>query len=169
MVKKIILIVAILLSLNTAKAQNQPVITDTLQWLKTNIEQKSSYYSGKPLRVLLDSLYGLNIKLQDYIPPNSQTLSFPDTIYTDHLQIYLGEYYNGIKGHLHDSAFWVHPGMDTLNTHIPYLYIKFSQQIPFLMKWFSYDPQGLGSSIWNTMLAEYYAPFVVGRVRIGEY
>jgi len=169
MVKKIILIAAILLGLHTAKAQNQPVVTDTLQWLKTNIEQRSGYFSGKPLGILLDSLYGLNAKLEDYISPISPTLSLPDTIYTDHLQIYFGNYFNGPKGHLHDSAFRVHPGMDTLNTHIPYLYIKFAQQIPFLANWYSYDPKGLGSIHWNPLLAAYYGPFVVSSVTVGEY
>jgi len=67
--KKIILIAVIILSLHTVKAQNQPVVTDTLQWLKTNIEQRSSYFNGKPLSVLLDSLHGLQLNIGDYTRP----------------------------------------------------------------------------------------------------
>ena len=45
---------------STTKIQGQ-AITDTLQWLKINVEQKDSHYAGKPLSALLDTLANRNI------------------------------------------------------------------------------------------------------------
>lgn len=53
--KKLMIILGIMVLLGI-KLNAQSPVTDTLQWLKTNIEQRKNLFINKPLSVLLDSL-----------------------------------------------------------------------------------------------------------------
>ena len=160
--KKIIIITLLVIISSSLKVQSQPVVTDTLQWLKTNIEQRSSYFHGKPMVVLLDSLYGLKASLKDYTGAPPSAISRPDTVYMNHIIIYFDHIYSGAicSSHL-DNPY--------LNTHVPYLYIKFKQLIPFIARWHFDNREGSGSITWNPSLAAYYGVFIVDSVTVGEY
>ena len=97
---KLIIFLLILICFGAIQLKAQMPITDTLQWLKTRIEQKKAYYIGKPFRFLLDTLRSNSIYIQQYTPPvtsyNAPTLTQPkDTIYSNNFIVFFGEYYGG--------------------------------------------------------------------------
>ena len=134
---KYISIIIVLIWLNCfcikSFGQQQPAPTDTLGWLKTNIEAKSSYFVSKPLSVLLDTLNANSLlsAIVDYgrshISDDAPAHTYPtDTVWTNGIAIYFGAIFDGgIKVQMHEAN-W------SVNTHIPYLSLTFTQKIPFL-------------------------------------
>src|SRR5690606_22584445 len=126
----------------SSKAQ----ITDTLQWLRTNIEQREHLFIHQPLQVMLDSLYELKRGIIQYSPPYPEVWSQPDTIWGKRIALYFGEIWGGsLISQLHDS-------MSGIHTHVPVIYVEFSWPVPFISKWVSIDRDGLGSLYWNPQL-----------------
>ena len=165
--KKIILLISILVTgyINANNAQGQ-AITDTLQWLKTNIEQKSSYYTGKPLSVLLDTLNKRNIYpgLWQYVhafkSDGAQAESIAgDTVYVASFTIYFGYQLFG-RG----TVDQVHRANPSINTHLKWMYLKFTQKIPL--------PSNI---IFDSHFGDQFnavqsicRPFIVKSVSVGE-
>ncbi|MBX2931677.1 MAG: hypothetical protein KF781_07025 [Chitinophagaceae bacterium] len=166
---KSIIIVLLLVIIGTDNLKSQTPI-DTLQWLKTNIEQKNYLFSGKPLSVLFDSLGNLKNALADYDAPiiddNGQ---FSDTTHNAFLRIYFapGSLFVFNKYHRHSYSPVTH--RDTLNTHVPCLEITFASPVPFVTAWFDNDKERLGSMKWNRYLRNYWGQFIVDSVIVGEY
>ena len=163
--KKLITIILFSLSFVHSNAQNSPVITDTLQWLKTNIEQKNNYYHGKPLHLLLDSLYGLKSSIKCYMAIMPKSLRNRDTSsgYDNNITIYFANIYD--KGNITLSHF----NDINANTHVPQLKIYFTTDVPFKNYWLDTDRKGLGSVMWNSTLENFYSPYLVDSVSVGEY
>ena len=168
MKSSLIILLVVITSLDTTKVQGQPLgITDTLQWLKINIEQHSSYYDGKQLSVLLDTLcaYGLADALLDYTSPltsdNAPAWTRPgDIVWTNHFTIYMGELYGGgVKAQLHDAN-------PNTNTHIPKIHLTFTKEIPFPSTML--DVRILGHR-WTTEAANLCKTYIVESVSVGEY
>ena len=68
--KKIITIFIITLSLKSAQAQIANIGSDTLLWLKNNLENRSaSHFSGQTFKTVLDSLYQLKAQIIEFTPP----------------------------------------------------------------------------------------------------
>ncbi|HML57049.1 MAG TPA: hypothetical protein PLE75_00210 [Ferruginibacter sp.] len=92
--KKIIFIVVVLM-LRVGYSNAQPPITDTLQWLRTNIEQRQHLFVNKPLKVMFDSLGTLKQGILQYSPPLSEMWGRPDTIWCKDITLYFGKPYGG--------------------------------------------------------------------------
>jgi hypothetical protein len=162
----IVIIISIIISTSCYStkitAQNPP-ITDTLQWLKVNIEQKNSYFYNKPFSAILDTLqvYGLKNKLTEYLIPNisydqpAHTLA-RDTIKTRILKIYLEDFFNSPKLFSHDTN-------PNINTHIKWIYMEFFEPIPY--------PNSVyvkRSTAWHT-IENLVKNYTIYRVSVGEY
>lgn len=161
--KKLIIIIGFILTFVKSDAQYSPVITDTLQWLKTNIEQKNSYYHGKPLHLLLDSLYGLKSAIKCHMGIMPKSLRNPDTGYDNNITIYFANIFDGgniTLSHFNDI---------NANTHVPQLKIYFTTDVPFKNYWRDTDRKGLGSVMWNSIVENFYSPYLVDSVSVGEY
>ena len=166
--KNLVLIISIFAAgcFSTTKIQGQ-AITDTLQWLKINIEQKNNHYAGKPLSVLLDTLAKRNIYrgiwqyMSAIISDGAQAESSPgDTIYTASMKIYFGNQLFGVG-----KISQIHRENPSINTHLRWMYLKFTQKIPFptsitLDQHFG-DQFGSVESICR--------PYIVQSVTVGEY
>ena len=164
---KIIIIIMMLNCFAYIKADCQ--ITDTLQWLKSRIEQ-NSYYIGKPLGVLLDSirLNGVyvnnnnNWEVSGLIFSDDQPAhTLPrDTAWTNNFSIYFGKLFgiNG-AGHIHDLS------STDVNTHLIFIDLTFTQKIPFPTK-LTADPDmcGLFGPVENIC-----RPYIVASIKVGEY
>jgi hypothetical protein len=158
--KKLLVTIILIVGINfSSKAQ----ITDTLQWLRTNIEQREHLFVHKPLQVLFDSLYDLKRGILQYIPPITKNWSRPDTIWCKDITLYFGERFGGgVVSQLHRS-------IPDINTHVPVIYVEFSWPVPFLRKWYSIDPDGLGSINWNPQLEAFWGRYWIRSVRIEEF
>jgi len=165
-IKSVIIFLLFIAASNNLKGQ---IPMDTLQWLKINIEQKNYLFTGKPLKVVFDSLGNLKNALADYTPPMMENGQIPDTIFRTFLRIYFAPGSLEVNG-AHSDAFhasW--PAPDTLNTHVPYLKITFSSPVPFVTAWLDNDKDKLGSITWNRYLRNYWGQFIVDSVIVGEY
>ena len=60
------------------------------------------------------------------------------------------------KEAFHDSIFLKNHGIDTLNTHIPWILIKLRTPVLYKFDWFYSDPKGLGSLYWNIKLENWF-------------
>ena len=166
--KNLVLIISFFVAgcFSTTKVQGQ-AITDTLQWLKINIEQKDSYYVGKPLSVLLDTLAKRNIYrgiwqyMSAIISDGAQAESSPgDTIYTASMKIYFGNQLFGVG-----KISQIHRENASVNTHLRWMYLTFTQKIPFP-----------SSIIFDRHFDDQFAPvesicrpYIVQSVTVGEY
>src|SRR5690606_10422488 len=149
--------------LGVLSSNAQPSITDTLQWLRTNIEQREHLFVHKPLQVLLDSLHELKNGIIQYSPPYPEKWSQPDTIWGKRISLYFGEVWGG--GEI-DQLHRLNPG---INTHIPVIVVEFSWPVPYLSKWMSEDPEGLGTEDWNPQLEAFWSRYWINSVRIEEF
>ena len=149
-----------------ATAEGQ-AITDTLQWLKTNIEQKSSNYTGKPIGILLDTLAHRCIYkgICQYIAPITSDgaaaeTKAGDTVYTSKFKIYFGNvlYRHGTVSQLHREN-------PSINTHLKWIYIKFTNQIPFPSRILS--DRYLGNQFGP--VEGICRPYIVKSVTVGEF
>lgn len=163
------ILIAVIFLLYTQTNLRSQIITDTLQWLKTNIEQKSYLFTGKPLKVVFDSLGNLKNALVDYDPPLMENGQFPDTTYNTVLKIYFTPGSLKVNGAHWNSFVASSLNKDTLNTHVPYLKIFFANPVPFVTAWFSNDKERLGSIRWNRYLRNYWGQGIVQSVVVGEY
>lgn len=166
-IKSVIIFLLFIAASNNLKSQ---IPMDTLQWLKVNIEQKNYLFTGKPLKVIFDSLGNIKNALTDYNAPimddNGQ---FPDTTYNTILRVYFTPGFLEVRGEHFDAFHASWPTPDTLNTHVPYLKITFASPVPFVTAWFSNDKERLGSMKWNRYLRNYWGQFIVDSVIVGEY
>ncbi|HRN91581.1 MAG TPA: hypothetical protein PLE75_00215 [Ferruginibacter sp.] len=160
--KKIIFIVVVLM-LRVGYSNAQPPVTDTLQWLRTNIEQRQHLFVNKPLKVMFDSLYHLKNGILQYISPRAKGWSKPDTIWQKKLVLYFGERWGG--GAVSQS----HMSNPGINTHVPVIVVEFSWPVAFLRKWYSADPDGLGSTDWNRQLEAFWSQQWVRSITIKEF
>lgn len=148
------------------KAQGQ-IITDTLQWLKTNIEQQNKYYVGKPLGVLLDTLRKRNIYpgIWQYTAPiksdgTPAEARAGDTVYTANFMIYFGNLLFG-KSKIPQ----IHRDNLLANTHLRWMYLEFTKLIPFPSN-IIFDPN-TGDQFGS--VEGICRPFIVRSVIVGEY
>jgi len=168
--KKVIIIIVILSTININKLQSQTT-ADTLQWLKTNIEADSNYFKGKYFSILLDSLKGYKSAISEYSGPSVPGLGLVkvDTIWVNQFDLYFQPFLFSYKSSLHTNCFYSNNFNDTVNTHINFIRVKFQNKIPFLLKWWSYDKLSLGSHKWNKSLALLYGNAIVESVSVGEF
>jgi len=168
--KKIITII-ILLSIIYAKEVNAQPPIDTLLWLKTNIEAKSSFFKGKHFNVLLDSLKGYKKAIKEYSGPTVPGLGLNkvDTLWVDQFDLYFEPLLSTLKLSLHTNCFFSNHLNDTVNTHIKFIKVKFQNKVLFLLKWWSYDRLGLGSHKWSRRLEVLYSKGIIESVSVGEY
>lgn len=112
---------------------------------------------------MLDSLYELKGEIIQYFSPETISWILPDTIWTNDIALYFGEPWGGGEiSQLHDS-------IPEINTHVPVIVIEFSWPVPFLSKWYSIDPDGLGSTEWNPKLEALWGRYWIKSIRIEEY
>jgi hypothetical protein len=155
-------------------------IVDTLQWLQINIQGQSAYFTGKPLSVVLDSLYMLKWSLAEYNPPqNIQSVSMEvgtqsfynrDLLFVDSLTFYLGAISDGgavSESHMNLALNNLRNNLhNTVNTHIKYFTVKFQQSVPYLRSIAS-SPNGLRG--WNPFAEYFWGSKIVESVSVGEY
>ena len=167
--KKLIIILGIMVLLGT-KLNAQPPVTDTLQWLKTNIEQRKNLFINKPLSVLLDSLKELKQGIVEYSGPSWYAIgNLNDTIKVRSIKLYFEKVIGSEKFWMHHDIFFANKGVDTLNTHIKFIIIKFTQPVVFLRKWWSYNSDNLGSNEWLPIVERLYKNAIVKDVKVDEY
>jgi hypothetical protein len=172
--KKIIIITTLIFFSINAKSQCGLPTSDTLQWLKTHIEQKSSYFNGKPLKTLLDSLCGLKNKLKFYYAPIEYFLDDDDSlavdyIYSKKLTICLGNILDSTIQSNVDTAFhnsFFNKTPYTYSAHIPRLNIIFKTKVPFPREIIDDRNDGM---YWNRRIAYVLKPYLVDSVTIDEY
>ena len=164
--KKIILIS--IMYLICYKSESQP-LTDTLQWLKANIENKSSnLFKGKKIGILLDSLKPYKNCLKEYTRPVSYMNGSKIQIVVNDFKIYFDSL-DGVRGFLYHQDFYATHGKDTLNTHIPWILIKLRTPVLYKFAWYYSDPNGLGSLYWNSSLENLFKNAILESVSVGEY
>jgi hypothetical protein len=167
--KNILVIIIITISLSCSDTKlyaQQPAPTDTLGWLKANIEANSSYYVGKPLSILLDTLnaHSLLSAIVDYMRPHisdgAAANTLPgDTVWTNRISIYFQPIFDeGVKQQMHDVD-W------NVNTHVPVVRLTFTQRIPFLT-----------SLAKNVHIGTLFGPvqglcrpYIVASIKVGEW
>jgi len=164
----VIIILAISLSCSNIKVYcQQPAPTDTLGWLKANIEANSSFYVGKPLGVLLDTLAmhgGLLSAIidydRDYVSDGQPANTHPtDTVWTNQFGVYFGALHDGgIKEQMRNKD-W------NVNTHIPYIWFTFTQKIPFLTS--IANDVNIGTLFGPVQ--SLCRPYIVASIEVGEY
>jgi hypothetical protein len=163
-IKLVIIFLLFIAGSNNLKGQ---IPIDTLQWLKTNIEQKNYLFTGMPLSVLFDSLGNLKNAIADYDAPlfddNGQ---MPDTVFTTFIRLFFAPGGLEVSGEHLDSFF---ANLPEPNTHVPYIEITFSSSVPFVREWFTTDKERLGSIRWNRYLRNYWEQFIVADLKVGEY
>ena len=182
--KKILIALILFLGLNSVQAQTANIGGDTLQWLRTHVEQQSNFFSGKPFKTVLDSLYQLKAAIVEYNPPMNIRAACggtgvdgfnpapadPNYLYVDSLTMYFEAITDGgvidqIHQNLVDSNYKYNQH-NTVNTHVKYFTVVFQQRVPYLRTIASSDQ---GTWLW-TPFAEYlWGPNVIQRVRVGEY
>jgi hypothetical protein len=172
--KKIIIITTLMFFSINAKSQCGLPTSDTLQWLKTHIEQKNSYFHNKPFKTLMDSLCGMQKKMSSYFGPDIYDLRgrdslVGDTIFTDNLTIGFGNWlmYDAYKKE--DSAFWAskNSGLPyTYKMHIPIINIKFINTVPIPLSIVNDRVQGL---YWSRNLANKLRTYLIDSVTIDEF
>ena len=166
---KTIIILVLITFCTIYQGKSQP-IADTLQWLKTNIEQRSHLFSGKPLGVLLDSLKDLKNEIREYSGPRWYAVgNLNDTVWVKGIDLSFEKIIGSEKDFRHQEVFFSNNMNDTLNTHIKILKIEFAWPVPFLRKWWSYDRKGLGSYAWNAKLEAFWKEAYVLSVKVEEY
>ena len=167
--KKLIIIVGITVLLGT-KLNAQTPVTDTLQWLKTNIEQRKNLFINKPLKVLLDSLKELKQGIVEYSGPSWYAIgNLNDTIKVRSIKLYFEKVIGSEKFWMHHDIFFANKGVDTLNTHIKILSIDFISPVIYLRRWRSYNSDTLGSNEWLPIVARLYKNAIVKDVKVYEY
>lgn len=131
--KNLIIISILVASSCTANKVQGQVISDTLLWLKNNIEQQNSYYAGKPLSVLLDTLKnrGIYPGIWQYTPPIISDFAEADTrpgdtVYTARFKIFFGNLLFGMS-----KIPQIHRDNPLANTHLRWMYLEFTHKIPF--------------------------------------
>ena len=167
--KKIIIVILLTLVLNNSKSQS---LSDTLQWLKANIENKSAaLFSGKKVSVLMDSLKPYKNCFKEYNRPVSYMNGSKIQRTVNDIKIYFDSVMEGTngKGAFHDSVFFANHGKDTFNTHIPWILIKLRTPVLYKFAWYYSAPNGLGSLYWNNSLANLFRNAIVESVIVGEY
>jgi hypothetical protein len=162
----VIIIVAISLSCsNTKLYAQQPAPIDTLGWLKQNIGQ-NSFYIGKPLNVLLDTLNAHSLLSaivdydRNYISDGQPGGTYPtDTVWTNQFGVYFGALHDGgIKQQMREAD-W------NINTHIPYIWFTFTQKIPFLTK--LHQDVHIGTLFGPVQ--GLCRPYIVASIEVGEW
>jgi hypothetical protein len=140
-----------------------------LLWLQNKVVGNKQKFENKKLKILFDSLAKNKVNIIDYWSPSKDEFTVGDTFKTNFIKIYFNEGYLKMIGK-HSKSFFTHPQhQDTLNTHIPYIKIKFKQYVPFLRPWYDSDRSGLGSIRWNYKLRVFWGKFVVDTIEVGEY
>ena len=178
--KKVIIILLLSIGSKVSIAQKNPGLAkDTLGWLKTHIEADSNYFKGKPFKVLYDSLYGLKSKLYSFWHPNDQIgIAFLDSALAETITIFFGDEYSAKVWPAHDSMNkvnfknninWRDGPIPTVNTHLIYIQVKFTNPKMYNFKWEETDRTGLGSFRWNAKLANFFSTCIVKSVKIKEY
>ncbi len=158
-------------------------VVDTLQWLQTRIQAKSDSFSGKPLSVLWDSLYGLRWKIAEYDPPFDikaaavgAGLNNPefnkDTLYVHDLTFYLAPISDG------GVVDQIHTDLDinnlnnhtnfTVNTHVKYIKVNFQNTVKYLRSIASSD-NGRRKWKWAGFQEYFWGGNIVQSVTVGEY
>ena len=185
--KKIIIIVCLLITaLKSTKAQTANIGSDTLQWLKTNIEQRSSsYFSGKSFKTILDSLYQLKAQIVEFDPPLNVSLACGGTkanaitgvdtvnhtyLFVDSLTMYFEAISDGgivdqIQTELSINNLNNNQN-NIVNTHVKYFTVVFQRTVRY--------PRYIANSengtwLWTAFAEYYWGPNIIQRVSVGEY
>ncbi len=167
--KRLLLILGIVL-IAGIKLNAQSPVTDTLQWLKINIEQKKNLFINQPLSTLLDSLKELKQGIVEYSGPGWYAINhLNDTIKVKGIELYFEEVVGSEKSAIHHNVFFSNNGVDTLNTHIKVINIDFVHPVLFLRDWWSYDSDTLGSNAWIPIVEALYKDALVKDVKVEEY
>jgi hypothetical protein len=156
---------------------------DTLQWLQTHIQNQSAHFSGKPLSVLWDSLYGLRWKIAEYNPlldikaaaPNIPFIPneyHKDTLYVHNLTFYLAPISDGgvvdqIQTQLRRNNDNNHNNF-TVNTHVKYFKINFQNTVKYLRSIAS-SKNGSSDWSWGGFQEYFWGGNIVQSVTVGEY
>ena len=68
--KKLAILLLLVFALKQAQSQTVNIGSDTLLWLKNNLENRSaSHFSGQTFKTVLDSLYQLKAQIIEFTPP----------------------------------------------------------------------------------------------------
>ncbi len=181
MKKIIIAIIIIVINVTMLRAQVTTVFSkDTLGWLQMHIQADSNYFKGKSFSVLYDSLYGLKSKLYSFRHPSNVINGsvFLNSALADTISIFFGDLYSARVWSPHDSITranwangvnWRDGPIPTINTHLIYIQISFTNPKMYNFSWVQTDKLGLGSFKWNIKLAKYFSNCIVQSVKIGEY
>jgi hypothetical protein len=168
--KKIItlLVVINLLTINLKiKAQTSRVID--LNWLQVAISANKNKYENKKLKILFDTLVKNKVNIADYLTPQRNEDTRGDTLKAKFIKIYFNRGLLSV-GVLHGESYFAHPQrLDTLNTHVPFIFITFKQPVNFMNTWKDADRKGLGAVRWNAKLRSFWGRFVVDKIEVGEY
>jgi hypothetical protein len=165
-------------SINTAIGN-----VDTLQWLQTHIQNQSAHFSGKPLSVLWDSLYGLRWKIAEYNPPLDIKAAAPN------IPFILNEYHKDIL-YVHNLTFYLAPISDggavdqiqtqlrrnnlnnntnlIINTHVKYFKVHFQNTVRYLRSIASSE-NGKRKWSWAGFQEYFWGGNIVQSVTVGEY
>ena len=176
----ITVIILIVLSITKIDAQKNPGLAkDTLGWLQTHIQADSNYYKGKPFKVLYDSLYGLKNKLYSFKHPFDQIgIAILDSTPAETISIFFGDLYSAKVWPTQDSmeranwangVNWRDGPIPTVNTHLIYIQVEFTNPKMYNFHWEDTDRYGLGAFEWNAKLANFFSTCIVKSVIIDEY
>jgi hypothetical protein len=141
-----------------------PTPPDTLAWLQSAIIAKSSSYIGKPFSVLMDSIqaHGMNMYYMDCLraiksdDAPAHTRSEPgDTVWSNGLSFYFKPTFSGIYFNQHNHN-------PDINTHVPYLIVRFIQKVPFPSP---FTPDG---TILGPVL-NLVRPYVISSIQLKEW
>jgi hypothetical protein len=156
---------------------------DTLQWLQTHIQDQSAHFSGKPLSVLWDSLYGLRWKIAEYDPPLDIKAAAPnipfipneyhkDTLYVNNLTFYLAPISDGgvvdqIQTQLRRNNLSNNTNI-AINTHVKYFKVNFQNTVRYLRSITS-SKNGTHIWSWGGFQEYFWGGNIVQSVTVGEY
>jgi hypothetical protein len=142
--------------------------TDTL-WLHNKFILNKTNYENKKLSILFDSLSRKKVFIKDYSSPMLNEFSKGDTLKVLNITLYFNGGFLPVVGE-HAESFFEHSlRTDTLNTHVPFIKIKFKKRENFMHYWYDADRHGLGSIRWNAKLRSFWGRFVVDKIEVGEY
>jgi hypothetical protein len=185
--KKIIVALVLILILQNTKAQTVNIGSDTLQWLQTNIGQRTAYFSGKSFKTILDSLYQLKAQIVEFNPPilNIEQACAGTEVnglgsinpavsltnhYVDNLTMYFAPITDGgtvwqIHRNLLDSNY-EHNQNNTINTHVKYFKVVFQQPVAYPRQIADSDN---GTWLWTPFAEYFWGPHLIQSVSVGEY
>ena len=172
--KKIIYIITITFLSNQIQSNAQSI--DTLQLLKTHIENNKVNYIGKPFKALSDTLKKLNLPIIEYSGPHDSysAMYINDTIWVDGFSLYFDEITYD-KMSIHFTATRNNNGQDTANTHIKFITIWFQSPIPYLRAWNyllyadSDEHANLSGIVWNRKIANFYKNCIIKNLKVSEF